>query len=60
MVYFDVFELGAIESARPSWNYFNITDNIIPKLLKAGVSPKQIDIMTSDNPRRIFENVGRY
>ena len=60
MVYFDVYELGAFESARPQWNYFNLVDNIIPKLLAAGVSPKQIDIMTRDNPRRIFENVGRY
>ena len=57
MVYFDVYELGAIESARPQWNYFNIIDNIIPKLLAAGVSQNQIDIMTRDNPRRIFENV---
>jgi phosphotriesterase-related protein len=60
MVYFDVYELGAIESARPQWNYFNIVDNIIPKMLKAGVSPEQIDLMTKDSPRRIFENVGIY
>ncbi len=60
MVYFDVYELGAIESVRPQWNYFNILDNIIPKLLAAGVSQGQIDIMTRDNPRRIFENVGSY
>jgi phosphotriesterase-related protein len=58
MVYFDVYELGAIESARPQWNYFNLVDNIIPKLLKAGVTPKQIGTMTRDNPRCIFENVG--
>jgi phosphotriesterase-related protein len=60
MVYFDVYELGAIESARPHWNYSNIVDNIIPKMLKAGVSPEQIDLMTRGNPRRIFENVGKY
>jgi phosphotriesterase-related protein len=60
MVYYDVYGLGAIESARPYWNYFNITDNIIPKLLKAGVTPKQIDVMTRENPRRIFENIETY
>jgi phosphotriesterase-related protein len=56
MAFFDVYELGAIESARPQWNYFNLVDNIIPKLLAAGVTQDQIDIMTRDNPRRIFEN----
>lgn len=60
MVYFDVYELGAIETTRPQWNYFNLQDNIIPKLLAAGVSPNQIDIMTRENPRRIFQNVGTY
>ena len=60
MVYFDVYELGVIESFRPNWNYFHIVNNIIPKLLEAGVGPKQIDIMTRDNPRRIFENVETY
>ncbi len=60
MVYFDVYELGTIEFFRPNWNYFSLVDNIIPKLVAAGVSPKEIAIMTRDNPRRIFENVGRY
>jgi len=60
MVYFDVYELGKIETFRPNWNYFHIVNNIIPKLLEAGVSPKQIDLMTRDNPRRIFENVETY
>ena len=60
MAYYDVYELGAIETARPNWNYFNIINNIIPKLLEAGVSQKQIDLMTRDNPRRIFENTRTY
>lgn len=44
--------------SRTDWNYFNRVDNIIPKLLQAGVSPGQIDLMTRDNLRRIFVNVG--
>ncbi len=60
MAYFDVYELGAMEASRPMWNYFNLVDNIIPKLLAAGVSQSQIDIMTRENPRLIFENVGTY
>jgi phosphotriesterase-related protein len=60
MVYFDPYELGTMESIRSKWNYFNIVDNIIPQLLQAGVSQSQIDIMARDNPKLIFENVGRY
>jgi phosphotriesterase-related protein len=60
MAYFDVYELGEMEAARPMWNYFNLMDNIIPKLLQAGVTQSQIDTMTRENPRRIFENVGTY
>ena len=41
MVYFDVYELGTVESLRPNWNYFHLVDNIIPKLLEAGVTQKR-------------------
>jgi phosphotriesterase-related protein len=60
MVHFDVYELGTVESLRPNWNYFHIVHNIIPKLLEAGVTQEEIDMMTRENPRRIFENVGKY
>jgi phosphotriesterase-related protein len=58
--YFDWFEPKLIERFGPNWNYFNILDNIIPALLEAGVTQTQIDTMTRENPRRIFENVGTY
>ena len=32
----------------------------MPALLEAGVSKQQIDVMTRENPRRVFENVGTY
>jgi predicted metal-dependent phosphotriesterase family hydrolase len=32
----------------------------MPALLEAGVSQQQIDIMTRENPRCIFESVGTY
>jgi phosphotriesterase-related protein len=60
MVYYDVYELEEKERVRPHWNYFNIPDRILPKLLEAGVTQEQIDLMTRHNPRRIFENVGPY
>lgn len=58
MVYYDPYKPGVMESALPAWNFFNLMDNIIPKLLQAGVSQRQIDMMTRENPGRIFENTG--
>lgn len=60
MVYYDVFDPGEKEKVRPHWNYFNIPERILPKLLEAGVSPEHIDQMTRHNPRRIFERAGGY
>ena len=60
MVYFDWYEPEVAKAFGPNWNYFHIVDNVIPALLEAGVSQQQIDIMTRENPRRIFESVGTY
>jgi phosphotriesterase-related protein len=60
MVYFESFRPDLIKQHLPNWNYFHISDHIIPALLEAGVSKAQIDLMTRDNPRRIFENVAKY
>lgn len=59
MAYFDVYELKDMGFDRPSWNYFQLVTHIIPKLLKAGVTEEQIDLMTRRTPRRIFENKGK-
>ena len=59
MAYFDVYELKDMGLDRPNWNYFQLVTHIIPKLLKAGVTAEQIDLMTRETPRRIFENKGR-
>jgi phosphotriesterase-related protein len=60
MVYFESFRPDLVEKFMPNWNYFHISDHIIPALLEAGVSQAQIDAMTRDNPRRIFENQAVY
>ncbi|MDI6857564.1 MAG: phosphotriesterase-related protein [Dehalococcoidia bacterium] len=60
MVYFDWFPPEALPALGPDWNYFHIIDNVIPMLLEAGVTEVQIDTMTRENPRRIFENVQPY
>jgi phosphotriesterase-related protein len=59
MAYFDVYEMAAMATERPKWHYFHLMDDILPKLLKAGVTEEQIALMTRENPRRIFENRGR-
>ncbi len=43
--------LGAL----PNWHYLHISQDVIPALLKEGVSEEQIDIMLVNNPRRFFE-----
>ncbi|MFN8626700.1 MAG: phosphotriesterase-related protein [Candidatus Binatia bacterium] len=37
-----------------NWNYTHLTRDILPGLLAAGVSQRQIDTMLIDNPRRIL------
>jgi len=59
-VYIDMYKPEIIKQYAPNWNYFHIIDHIIPALLDAGVTQTQIDVMTRQNPRRIFENVGTY
>jgi len=59
-VYIDMYTPEVIEQFVPNWNYLHISDHIMPALLEAGVSQTQVDTMTRDNPRRIFENVGVY
>jgi phosphotriesterase-related protein len=59
-VYIDMYKPEVIEQFVPNWNYLHISDHIMPALLEAGVSQTQVDTMTRDNPRRIFENVGVY
>jgi len=36
-------------------DYLHITHNVLPKLLEAGVSQEQIDVMLLENPKRFFE-----
>jgi phosphotriesterase-related protein len=60
MAYFDWVDPEALKAFGANWTYFHIVDDIIPALLEAGVTQTQIDTMTRENPRRIFENVGTY
>lgn len=46
--------------AFPQWNYATVVSEVLPALLARGVTQQQIDQMTVDNPRAIFEHGGAY
>jgi phosphotriesterase-related protein len=48
------------EKLVPNWHFNHIPDDVIPALKVAGVSEAQVQTMTVDNPRRIFERQGSY
>jgi phosphotriesterase-related protein len=48
------------EKLVPNWHFNHIPDDVIPALKQAGVTEQQIQAMTVDNPRRIFERQGSY
>ena len=48
------------EQTWPNWHHAHISRDVLPALREAGVSQRQIDQMTRDNPRAIFERQGAY
>jgi phosphotriesterase-related protein len=41
-------------TAAPNWHYEHITDDVLPALLRSGVTQAQIDTMMIENPVRYF------
>jgi phosphotriesterase-related protein len=58
--YMDWFERPLLEMTAPDWHYNFIPDTVIPALLASGVSEDEIQQMTVENPRRIFERCQPY
>lgn len=58
--YMDIFPPASRPGRMANWNYFHIHKNVIPALGAAGVTQAQIDQMTRENPRKIFEAQGAY
>jgi len=44
----------------PDFNFFHIPTRVLPALRGFGVSEEDIQLMTVDNPRRLFEKQGAY
>jgi phosphotriesterase-related protein len=59
-VYMDWFTPEILKALGPNWSHFHIVDDVLPALKQAGVSDDQVRLMTVENPRRIFENLGGY
>jgi phosphotriesterase-related protein len=59
-VYMDWFTPEILKALGQHWNHFHIVDDVLPALRQAGVSDEQVRLMTVENPRRIFANVGGY
>jgi phosphotriesterase-related protein len=47
-------------AAMPNHHYLHIHQDVVPALLEAGVSQRDIDRMFVDNPRRHFESAARH
>jgi phosphotriesterase-related protein len=43
-----------VRAAAPNWHYEHITDDVLPALLRSGVTAAQIDTMMIENPVRYF------
>jgi phosphotriesterase-related protein len=56
----DFYPDADIRSLVPLWNFRHIPDDVVPALREAGVSENDIQAMTVENPRRIFEQQGSY
>ncbi len=58
--YMDWFAPEALAADVPRWHFRHISDDVIPMLRAAGAPDDQIDLMTTGNPRSIFEKQGGY
>jgi phosphotriesterase-related protein len=59
-VYMDNLPWDMLPQLTPNWHYLHVVNDVIPELMKRGVSEMQIDQMMVENPRRIFEAQGPY
>ncbi len=56
----DWFPPELIKDSVPNWHYRHISDDVLPALKEAGVTDDQIELMTTQNPQRIFDQRGAY
>jgi phosphotriesterase-related protein len=55
MCFTDWFPPGLRGQISPNWHYLHVIQDVVPELLRRGVTQEQVDQMLRDNPRRFFE-----
>ena len=58
--YIDWYPQELIRGTVPNWHFRHISQDVLPALRSAGVSEEQVQQMTVENPRRLFEHSGPY
>ncbi len=53
-------EMKLLREHAPQWNFRHVPDVVVPALRDAGVAEEQIQAMTVENPRRVFERQQTY
>jgi phosphotriesterase-related protein len=55
MSFTDWFPPGLREQIAPNWHFLHVVQDVVPELLRRGVTQEQVDLMLRANPRRFFE-----
>jgi phosphotriesterase-related protein len=55
MVFTDWFPPGLREQTAPNWHFLHVVQDVVPELLRRGVTQEQVDLMLRANPRAFFE-----
>jgi len=56
----DWFVEGMVPAILPKWDYLHIYRDVVPALKERGVTDAQVHTMMVENPKRFFDNVGKY
>jgi phosphotriesterase-related protein len=56
----DWLEPGLVAAILPKWDYMHIYRDVIPALKERGVTDEQVHQMMVENPKKFFDNVGKY
>ncbi len=55
MCFTDWFPPGLREQVAPNWHFLHVPRDVVPELLRRGVTQEQVDQMLRHNPREFFE-----
>ena len=50
-----LFPPELIAQMAPNWHFLHVVQDVVPELLRRGVTQEQVDLMLRGNPRAFFE-----